>query len=340
MPVSPTLSGSNLPSEDLPRTLSVYARSNSRKAIIQVVDTFLPFLFLWALMLWMAGEGISYWLILVVAVLTAGFQVRIFILFHDCCHGSFFESKRANRILGYIAGIVNFTPFEQWRRAHAIHHETVGDLDRRGVGDIWLLTVEEYLTSPRWKQIAYRIVRNPAAILLLGPFIVFLVTQRFFRTTDHRRERISVVVTDIAIALVIVAASLTVGFWTYVLIQGPVMLVAGAAGIWLFYVQHQYDGVYWARHAEWNRLRAATQGSSYYQLPRVLRWFTGDIGLHHLHHVHDRIPNYTLHRCFDDVPELQQVKPLTLRGSLKCMKLNLWDEKNEKLVSFGSLRRA
>ena len=335
MPVNPTLSGSP---EDLPKTLSAYAQSIPRKAILQIIETFVPFLLLWGLMIWMDRQGSSYWIILAVAVLTAGFQVRIFILFHDCCHGSFFASRRANRILGYVAGIVNFTPFEQWRRAHAIHHETVGDLDRRGVGDIWLMTVEEYLAASRWKQVAYRIIRNPLTILLLGPFVVFLVSQRFFRATDRRRERMSVVITDIAMALILLGAYLTIGIRTYVLIQAPVMLIAGAGGIWLFYVQHQYEGVYWARHEVWSRLKAALHGSSYYKLPGILRWFTGNIGLHHVHHVLDRIPNYMLQKCFDDVPELREVKPLTLRGSFGCVNLNLWDEEKEKLVSFGALR--
>jgi omega-6 fatty acid desaturase (delta-12 desaturase) len=337
MPVNPTFTGNQTATEDLPKTISTYAVPNRRKAILQIVDTFVPFLALWTLMVWMVQQEYSYWIILALSIPTAAFQVRIFILFHDCCHGSFFASRRANTILGYIAGILTFTPFEQWRRAHSIHHESVGDLDRRGVGDIWIMTVEEFSAAPRRERIIYRLVRDPFTMLIAGPLIVFVIIHRFFRKWDRRRERISVVVSNIAIGLLILTACLTIGFRTYCLIQAPVMFIAGAAGLWLFYVQHQFEGVYWARHGTWDRLRAALQGSSYYKLPKVLQWFTGNIGLHHVHHIQQRIPNYNLQQCLDDVPALQRVKPLTLRRSLRCLRLNLWDEKNEKLVSFRSL---
>ncbi|MGB2868790.1 MAG: fatty acid desaturase [Bacteroidota bacterium] len=316
--------------------VSPYTHADRRKATLQVIDTFVPYLALWAVMAWMLHQGYPYWIILALSVPTAGLQVRIFILFHDCCHGSFFASRRANRILGYITGILTFTPFEQWRRAHAIHHESVGDLDRRGVGDIWLMTTEEFSAASRRECAMYRLVRNPFVILVFGPLIVFLIEHRFFRKSDYRRERISVVVTDIAIALLIVIAGLTIGFRAYALIQAPVMFIAGSIGLWLFYVQHQFEGVYWARHNIWDRLKAALQGSSYYKLPKALQWFTGNIGLHHIHHVQQRIPNYNLQQCFDDLPALQRIKPLTLLGSLRCMRLHLWDEEHEKLVSFRS----
>ncbi len=252
---------------DLQETLQTYARPDRRRAILQILDTLLPYLALYALMIVLVREGFSYWLVLAVAVPTAAFYVRVFILFHDCCHGSFFASRKANRILGYVTGILTFTPFEQWRRSHARHHETVGDLDRRGVGDIWTLTVEEYRAAPRGKRILYRIIRNPFAILLLGPPIVFLIGQRYFHKDDRTPERRSVVITDLAIAAIVVVAGLTIGLGTYFMVQLPITMIAGGAGLWLFYVQHQFKGVYWARHEDWDRNRAAMEGSSFYRLP-------------------------------------------------------------------------
>jgi omega-6 fatty acid desaturase (delta-12 desaturase) len=322
---------------DVQETLQTYARPDRRKAILQILDTLVPYVVLYALMVVLVREGFSYWLVLVVAVPTGAFFVRVFILFHDCCHGSFFPSRKANRILGYVTGILTFTPFEQWRRSHARHHETVGDLDRRGVGDIWTLTVEEYRAAPRGKRILYRIVRNPFAILLLGPPIVFLIGQRYFHEDDRTPERRSVVITDVAIAAIVVVASLTFGLGTYLMVQLPVTMIAGGAGLWLFYVQHQFEGVYWARHDVWDRHRAAMEGSSFYRLPVVLRWFTGSIGFHHVHHVQQRIPNYALERCHRNTPALQTVTPLTLFGSFRCARLHLWDEARQELAGYQAL---
>jgi acyl-lipid omega-6 desaturase (Delta-12 desaturase) len=286
------------------------------------------------LMVLMVHRDYPYWTVLAVSVVTAGFQVRIFVLFHDCCHGSFFGTPRANRILGYVTGIVNFTPFEQWRRSHSMHHDTVGDLDRRGVGDIWTLTADEFEAAPRWKQIVYRLIRNPFFILTLGTAIVFLISQRYFHRLDRSRERWSVVITNIALAAIFTIAGMTIGIETYLLIEIPVMFVAGATGLWLFYVQHQFEGTYWARHEDWDPMKAALEGSSFYRLPRVLQWFTGNIGFHHVHHVQQRIPNYNLERCYYDVPVLRKVKPLTLRASLRCARLHIWDERSHTLTGY------
>lgn len=335
MPLDSTRTDSQALATDLPKAVSNYAQPDLRKAIQQTLDTFVPYFAIWMLMLLTVQQGLSYWITLALSVVAAAFQVRIFILFHDCCHGSFFASRRANRILGYIAGILTFTPFEQWRRSHATHHDTVGDLDRRGVGDIWILTVEEFQAASRLKRLAYRIVRNPIAMLFLGTPIIFLIDQRYFHKLDRKRERSSVIVTDIAIGVIVVVAGVTIGIRTYVLIQLPMMLIAGAAGLWLFYVQHQFDGVYWARHEDWDPMKAALEGSSFYKLPKLLQWFTGSIGFHHVHHVQQRIPNYNLERCYNEVAALKVVKPLTLRKSLKCARLHLWDERIHKLVGYG-----
>jgi omega-6 fatty acid desaturase (delta-12 desaturase) len=314
-----------------------YAHPNQRRAIWQLVNTLGPYIGLWILMVFTVKAGVSYWVTLVLAIVAGAFLVRIFIFFHDCCHGSFFSSSRANTVLGYLTGILTFTPYYSWRRSHSLHHATSGNLDRRGVGDIWTMTVEEYQAAPRRTRIAYRLYRNPLILFGLGPAVSFLIAQRFFSKGSKRRERVSVLVTNLAILAIVVLASLTIGFWTYLLIQLPVILVAGALGIWLFYVQHQYEGVYWARDEAWNFTRAALEGSSYYRLPKVLQWFTGNIGLHHIHHLRPRIPNYRLQECYDQVPAMQAVQPLTIGKSLKSVRMNLWDEEQQALVSFRSL---
>lgn len=314
-----------------------YARPSQRQAVWQLVNTFVPYIGLWALMVYTINSGVSYWVTLALVVMAALLQVRIFIFFHDCGHGSFFSSPRANMILGYITGILTFTPYHLWRHSHAIHHASAGNLDRRGIGDVWTMTVEEYQAAPQKTRIAYRVYRNPLVLLGLGPTVSFIIGQRFWRKGANRRDRMSVIVTNLAILAILIVASLTVGLGTYLLIQLPIVLISGALGIWLFYVQHQYQGVFWARQEAWDPTKAALEGSSYYKLPRVARWFTGNIGLHHIHHLRPRIPNYRLQPCYDQVPAMQAVEPLTFGQSLKSLHLNLWDEKRQCLVSFGSL---
>jgi omega-6 fatty acid desaturase (delta-12 desaturase) len=314
-----------------------YQQPDLRKAIWQLANTFVPYFALWVLMVRTVQLGVSYWITLALAVVAAGLLVRIFIIFHDCGHGSFFASRRANKILGYITGILTFTPYEYWRHNHGVHHATVGDLDRRGTGDVYLMTVGEYLAAPKLKQLGYRIYKHPLVMFGLGPGLVFLVFQRFARKGAKRRQRYSVYLTNLAIAAIIGVASLTIGFRTYVLVQLPIILIAGVVGVWLFYIQHHFEGVYWARHEAWDPWRAAMEGASYYKLPKVLQWFTGNIGLHHIHHVRPRIPNYSLQRCYDEVPAMQAVEPLTIRKSLKALRFDLYDEQRRKLVSFRSL---
>jgi omega-6 fatty acid desaturase (delta-12 desaturase) len=321
------------------QAIAEYQQPNHRIAIWQVTNTLIPYVILWVLMIRTVQLGISYWVTLALAVLAAGFMVRIFIIFHDCGHGSFFASRRASTILGYITGIMTFTPYESWRHSHGIHHATVGDLDRRGTGDVYIMTVDEYRAAPLLKRIAYRLYEHPLVMFGLGPVFVFLISQRFSRKGAKRPQRYSVYLTNLAILAIIAVASLTIGFQTYVLVQFPIILIGGAVGIWLFYVQHHFQGVYWARHDEWDPWRAALEGSSYYKLPKVLQWFTGNIGLHHIHHVRPRIPNYSLQRCYDEIPAMQTVKPLTIRESLKALWLNLYDEQREKLVPFRALKQ-
>jgi acyl-lipid omega-6 desaturase (Delta-12 desaturase) len=318
--------------------LHQYEKPDVRKAAWQLVNTFVPYAGLWVLMAYMIQQGVSYWLTLPLIVLAAGLLVRIFIFFHDCGHDCFFPSRKANRILGYISGVMTFTPFDDWKQQHAMHHAGAGDLERRGAGDVWTLTVEEYLAAPLRTKIGYRLFRHPFVLLVLGPFFLFFVSQRFAHAQSGPRGRRSVLITNLAILALAVAAAFTIGLRTYLLIQIPVMTVAGACGIWLFYVQHQYEQVYWARHQEWDPIQAALEGSSYYKLPKVLQWFSGNIGLHHIHHLRAHIPNYNLQACYDGVPAMQSVEPLTLWRSFRCLFLHLWDEKDQRMVSFRALK--
>jgi omega-6 fatty acid desaturase (delta-12 desaturase) len=320
------------------RALAKYTQPNPRKAAWQLLDTLGPYVGLWGLMVYLVHQDYAYWMTLAVAMVAGALLIRIFIVFHDCCHGSFVASRRANRILGYVSGILTFTPYEDWRRAHAGHHATAGDLDRRGVGDVWTMAVEEYLAAPRRTRLAYRLFRNPVVMFGLAPVCLSLIRQRFPHKGAGKRERRSVLVTNLAIVAILGAASLTIELRTYVAIQLPIMLIAGTIGMWLFYVQHQFEGVHWARHQDWDPQRAALEGSSYYRLPKVLQWCTGNIGLHHIHHVRPGIPNYHLQQCYDDLSAMRTVEPLTIRRSLKSLRLHLWDEAEQRLVSFRSLQ--
>lgn len=320
------------------QTVAKYAKSDLRKSIWQIIDTLIPYLALLVLMVYTVKGGYPYWTTLVLCIPAAALLVRIFIIFHDCCHKSFFASRRANIILGYVMGIVTLTPYEDWWHKHARHHATFGDLDHRGVGDVWTITTDEYIMSSPLKRIAYWLYRNPFVMFGLGPSLLFFGSFRYPHKGSGKRQCVSVIITNLAIVAIIMTASVTIGLRTYLLVQLPPMIAAGTMGIWLFYVQHQYDGVRWFRHDNWDPITVALEGSSYYKLPKFLQWVTGNIGFHHVHHVHPLIPNYNLPRCCAEVPALQQVKPLTLGKSLRSLRMNLWDEQQQKLVRFRSLR--
>jgi len=306
------------------------------KARWQVINSFVPYVLLWVAMVY--ALAVSYWLMLPLAILAAGFLARIFIIFHDCGHGSFFKSKRANHVVGAIAGVMNLTPFRHWRWQHALHHGTAGDLDRRGSGDIWTLTVQEYLQSTRWRRFAYRLARNPIVLFVIAPLYVFVVHHRFAVSGAPERERQSVRHTNWVLLAVTLVLSAAIGLKAFLLIELTVSAIAGAAGLWLFYVQHQFEGAYWARSEEWSYTTAALKGSSFYKLPRVLQWFTGNIGFHHIHHLNPRIPNYHLQRCHDADPFFKTIKPVTLLASLKTLTFRLWDEQRNAFVGFRDLR--
>lgn len=330
------------PKKILPETpvwkeiVECYQRPSTVRAVWQIINTFGGYALLWYLMY--RSVAISVWLTVPLAVLAGGFVVRIFIIFHDCGHGSFFKSRRTNDVVGFIAGVLTFTPFYHWRWEHAIHHASAGQLDKRGTGDIWTMTVQEYLEASPWKRFAYRLARNPVILFVITPVFVMLVKQRFPSGNASPKERSSVHWMNLAILGMIVGMSAIFGIKAYLLIQLVVIAVAGSAGFWLFYVQHQFEGVYWERGAEWDYTAAALQGSSFYKLPKILQWFTGNIGYHHIHHLSARIPNYNLERCHKAHLMFQGVKPITLFSSLKSLNFRLWDEKLKKLVGFRHLK--
>lgn len=318
---------------------SRFIRSDNRKAIWQLLSTIIPYLALLTLMTHTVLNGYPYAATLALGTVAGALLTRIFILFHDCTHGALVNSPRWNRNLGYLCGILTFTAFHDWRRSHAGHHITAGDLDRRGMGDITTMTVNEYLSAKPLQKLSYRLYRNPLILLGIGPLYYFLLRNRYPSPGAKRIDFYSVIATDLALSAIWVIAAMTIGLRTYILVQLPVLLVGATLGVWLFYNQHQFEGVYWARHDEWNPWRVAMEGASYYRLPRWLQWVTGNIGFHHIHHMHPGIPNYRLQECYDAVPELQEVPPLTLRKSFGSLRLNLYDEAQRKLVSFRSLQK-
>ena len=315
---------------------SKYAFPETWRSLWQVANSLVPFLAGWYLMY--RSLEVGYWLTLILAIPTAGFMVRLFIVFHDCCHGSFFKTMKANDRMGLVLGVLVLTPFYQWKHSHAIHHATAGDLDRRGVGEVYTMTVDEYLKSPWYKKIGYRVMRNPFILLGVGAVIVFAVTHRFWEKNAGKRERSSVIWTNIAIAAVIGWLVIEIGWAAFLMVELPILLFACGAGVWLFYVQHNFDPTYWERHAEWEFFNAGMDGSSFYKLPRLLQWFTGNIGFHHIHHLSPKIPNYKLEQCHNDNPEFQ-IEPLTIRASLKSLYFRLWDEKERMLVGWKALKK-
>ena len=307
------------------------------RAIGQLADTLLPIAGLWIAISYVAP--ISLWLALPLAVLIGALLVRTFIIFHDCGHGSFFRSRRANDIVGFVTGLLTFTPYFDWRYEHAKHHATSGDLDRRGTGDVWVMTVQEYLESSRWRRSAYRLARNPFILFCVAPVYLFLFRQRFSAPDRNRREQRSVWWMNLALSLKALAMMLWLGVVPYVVLQLVAILVAGAAGVWLFYIQHQFEEAYWERSDDWDYTAAALRGSSHYDLPRVLRWLSGNIGYHHIHHLSPRIPNYNRERCHRSVALFAEVPSIGFFESLRSLRLHLWDEGRKQLVGFGHVRQ-
>ncbi|HPG33588.1 MAG: fatty acid desaturase [Lentimicrobium sp.] len=314
------------------KLISAYKTPSVRSSIWQLLNTLIPYIGLWILMVYLIT--ISWWLVLPVSILAAGFTVRLFIIFHDCGHGAFFKSKSANDFVGIILGILTFTPYFRWHHAHLIHHRTAGNLDKRGVGDVWTLTVDEYKSLSRNKRWMYRVYRNPLIMFGLGAGLVFLVMNRFTRKGFNRKERLSVYITNLGIAGLATGISLLIGLNSYLLIQIPVMYFAATAGVFLFYVQHQFPDVHWYRDNEWNYSTVAINGASYLKFPALLQWFSGNIGFHHIHHLSSKIPNYKLEKCHKENEAFQKVVPVTFLTSMKSLRLRLWDEERKQLVTY------
>ena len=314
--------------------LAAFKNPDTRRSIWQLASTAALLGGAWALMY--LSLGVGYWLTLLLAVPAAFFLIRLFIVQHDCGHGAFFRSSRAADVVGSIIGVLTLTPYHYWKKTHAMHHATSGNLEHRGFGDIDTLTVDEYLALSRWRRFKYRLYRHPAVLFGVGALLHFLVRHRIPTIVPSTwvRERRSIFWTDVGLAAFIVGMGLLVGFREFVLVQAPVTILSCSIGVWLFYVQHQFEPTYWEHNEQWQYDAAALTGSSYYRLPRVLQWATGNIGLHHVHHLNARIPNYRLQEALEAVPELQRVTTLSLRDSLRCVRLTLWDERARKLVGF------
>jgi omega-6 fatty acid desaturase (delta-12 desaturase) len=309
------------------------------KSIWQLCNSFLPFFVLWYLMF--LSLNISYWLTLALSLPAAGFTVRIFIIQHDCGHGSFFQSRRLNNWFGMFCSIITLTPYHYWRKSHSIHHATAGKLEHRGIGDIYTMTVNEYLSKSRWAKLKYRLYRNPFILFLIIPSILFVFLYRFPVSKSRSLKKVepSVYLTTLAILILFSSAIWLIGLKAFLLVQLPITIISSSTGVWLFYMQHQFSNAYWDSDTSWDFTRAALQGSSYFKLPRILQWFTGNIGFHHIHHLSPRIPNYLLPKCHKENPLFQKGNVITLSSSLKNSILTLWDENQKKLVSFHQLKK-
>lgn len=315
------------------RHLKRYAEPRSGRSLFEVVVSVIPFVALWVLT-WLALTHVGYWLALVLALPTAGFLVRLFLIQHDCGHGSVFRRQSINNWLGRALGVLTLTPYDHWRRTHALHHAGSGNLDRRGVGDVETLTVREYRSLGFWGRLRYRAYRHPVVLFGIGPLFVFVVHHRlpigFMRSGAI--HWVSTMGTNAAIVAAVAAMIWAIGAGPFFMVQAPIAFLASAAGVWLFFVQHQFEHTHWDATADWTHSEAALHGSTHYDLPAPLRWLTANIGVHHVHHLSSRVPHYRLPEVLRDRPELRNVNRITLRDSFKCVRLSLWDEERRRLV--------
>ncbi|MPY70414.1 MAG: fatty acid desaturase [Alphaproteobacteria bacterium] len=316
-----------------------YARPQPIRSALQLMNTVIPLAGLWTAMMLIVDH--AWWATLLLSVPAAALTVRLFIIQHDCGHRSFFRSKRLNDILGTLIGVVTLTPHNYWRWSHNMHHTTCGNLQQRGIGDITLLTVAEYTALPWRRRLAYRIYRNPVVLLLIGPVYLFVIKYRLPLELIRRDPKmlLGVMGTNLGIAGAFVGLGLIFGFLDLLLVQAPIVLLSCAAGVWLFYVQHQFERTHWRDESSWDFHEASVLASSFYDLPQPLRWFSGNIGMHHIHHLSCRIPNYRLRACMAEIPALKSINRIRLRDSLGCLRKALWDEEAQRLVSFKTLRR-
>jgi len=321
----------------LVESLARYRESSCARSILEIVITVLPFVLLW-LMMW-ASLVIGYWLCLLLSVPTAGFLVRLFMIQHDCGHGSFFRRRVVNDWVGRVIGVLTLTPYDFWRRTHAIHHANSGNLDQRGIGDINMLTVREYLALPRWRQLLYRLYRHPLVMFGIGPAYHFILRQRlpFGLMRSGWQPWLSTMTTNAAIVLLVSMMIWLIGVGPFLLVHLPITFLGASFGVWLFYVQHQFEDTFWTNDKGWNFHESALRGSSHYDLPHVLRWFSANIGVHHVHHLCSRIPYYRLPQVLRDHPQLAAIGRLTLLESISCVRMALWDEVRQRGISFRDM---
>lgn len=317
------------------KSLAPYEKSNTKYSVWQLINTLVPFFGLWYLAY--LSLSVSYWLTIPIMVLAGGFLVRTFIIFHDCCHRSFFKNRKANTIVGNITGIMTLCSYDQWRYSHSMHHATNGNLDKRGTGDIWTLTVNEYLALSPLRRWVYRMYRNPMIMFTIGPIYTFLLIYRFNRKGAPKKERMNTYMVNVALVAIIGLLCWGIGWQAFLMIQGPIFFMSGVGGIWLFYVQHQFEESYFEEEENWNYVKAAMHGSSFYKLPRVLHWITGNIGFHHIHHLSSRVPNYFLESAHNTSPVLQDVQTITLLTSLQSLRFRIWNEDTKKFIGFKDI---
>ncbi|MER2192335.1 MAG: fatty acid desaturase [Solibacillus sp.] len=316
----------------LRKDVAPFAKSETRASVMQIINTMVPLLAIWGLGYYLVQ--FSPWYTVLCSVIASGFVVRTFIIFHDCTHGSFFKNKKANAIVGNIAGVLTSFPYEKWKREHTIHHATSSNLDKRGIGDIDLLTVDEYLEKSKLGRLGYRFYRNPFVLFGLGPLFMVLVLNRINRNDAKMKERVNTHLNTLAIVLLAAVLIYTAGLTTFLLVHAITLFLAGSMGIWLFYIQHTYEDSYFEYDTEWDYVKAAVEGSSYYKLPKLLQWVTGNIGFHHVHHLSPRIPNYRLEDAHESVLPLQTATTITLKTSLESIRYKLYDPERKKFVTF------
>jgi len=320
------------------KIVSGYNKPDNLKSWWQIINSTGSYILMWILMIW--SLKISYWITLVLAIPAAGFLVRTFIIFHDCGHGSFFRSRRMNTTVGVLTGLLVFTPYHRWHRDHHIHHQTVGNLAKRGPGDVATLPVDEYQGMSKWQRFLYRVYRNPFFLFGIAPLLLFVVLYRFPKKYMSAREHLYVQLTNLALVLGVFSMILLIGWKAYLMIQLPVLYIATVHGVWLFYVQHQFRHVQWSDSAGWDYKTMALEGSSFFRLPAVLNWFTGNIGYHHIHHLSPLIPNYNLKKCNDENELFNGIRPITFMSAFESLILRLYDEKKGMLISFRERKRA
>jgi acyl-lipid omega-6 desaturase (Delta-12 desaturase) len=321
------------------RILKPYWGADRRSSITQILNSAIPFVLLWYAAY--RSLEVGFWLTALLAIPMAGFMMRLFIIQHDCGHGSFFNSRKARDWTGRVIGVLLLTPYDYWRKTHAYHHAHSGDLDFRGFGDVDTITVQEYLDKPLRERVYYRIYRNPLVLFLFGPIFLFVFKHRFPFDVPWNWKSAwkSVFWTNVAIAGVLAVASVTIGLKTFLLVQGPATVSASVIGVWLFYVQHQFEHTYWNWHEQWDYYDASLLGSSYLALPAPFQWISGNIGVHHVHHMSARIPNYKLQKAHDENPEFHVVTKMRFRDTFRLINLSLWDEESDTLIRFKDLRR-